>query len=1021
MPSVLARLRVTRRRVVALLVVFGLLVLAGVLVTARSGPVQPRIEEFRLSVPGGPGQPGPVTLDATIYLPERTPAPAVLVAHGFGGSKASVDADARDLASRGFVALAWSARGFGRSTGQIALDSPDYEVADASRLIDYLATRPEVRLDAPGDPRVGVTGGSYGGALALLLAGYDHRVDATAPAITWNDLGQALFPNSASATAPPADTPAHGAFGQDGVFKRGWAGIFFAAGLNPGTGRPATPLPTSPPADDTPASSDVEAPSTAAAPSAGPSGSPGEDTPNGSPPAGTPGQPAPGSTPPPSPTSCGRFVPAICQAYAESATTGRASQATTDLLRRSSPASVAGRISAPTLLIQGETDTLFGLDQADATARQIAAGGGTVSVIWYSGGHDGGAPGPTVRARVAAWFDRYLGTPPGASPVADDDVPPVGGVEYAVQGGVRGGRGTPTVRTVTAQRYPGLTGPPTVQLDQVTLHGAAQDVLNPPGGTPAALTAVPGIGGALGSLAGRLAAVGSALPGQSATFASDPVPSQVLVAGAPRIRLRVAPVPGQPAGSATGTEAVLFGSVLDLGPDGRRTLLGGAVAPMRIPLPAGGGPAEVTVTLPAVVAPIAAGHRLAVAVSTTDQAYQGSATTAVWRVELLAQPGTGAQPGAGTPGAEPTLAVPVVPGRSVAANTVPTGPAVGIALVVAAALLAGAVGWLLRRRRERTPPTPTPDTGDGSGDGDDVPPLVIEDLRKSYPGGITAVAGVSFTVRRNQVFGLLGPNGAGKTTVLRMLMGLIHPSSGTMRVFGHRVTPGAEVLSRIGSFVEGPGLLPHLSGAANLRLYWASTGRPEEQSHLAEALEIAGLGTALDRAVRTYSQGMRQRLAIAQAMLGLPDLLVLDEPTNGLDPPQIQAMREVLRRYAEGGRTVLVSSHLLAEVEQTCDHVVVMHRGAVVADGSVAELVAGGGQASFRVDDPARAAALLAGIAGVSAVQVDGDAVHADLNGTPRAEVVGELVRAGVAVETAGPRRRLEDAFMQLVGEERQA
>ncbi|HWN36835.1 MAG TPA: alpha/beta fold hydrolase [Pseudonocardia sp.] len=1033
MPSVLARLRVTRRRVVALLVVFGILVLAGVagvLGTARSGSVQPRIEEFQLSVPGGPGQPGPVTLDAAIYLPARTPAPAVLVAHGFGGSKASVDADARDLAGRGFVALAWSARGFGRSTGQIALDSPDYEVADASRLIDYLATRPEVRLDAPGDPRVGVTGGSYGGALALLLAGYDHRVDAIAPAITWNDLGQALFPNSASASPPPADTPAHGAFGQDGVFKRGWAGIFFAAGLNPGTGRPATPLPATPPADDTPASSDVEAPSTAAAPSAGPSGGGSADSSGGGsgggastggPPAGDPGQPALGPTvAPPVPTSCGRFVPAICQAYAESATTGRASQATTDLLRRSSPASVAGRITAPTLLVQGETDTLFGLDQADATARQIAAGGGTVSVIWYSGGHDGGAPGPTVRARVAAWFDRYLGTPPGASPAADDDVPPVGGLNYAVQGGVRGGRGTPTVRTVTAERYPGLAGAPAVRLDQVPLHGAAQDVLNPPGGTPAALTAVPGIGGALGSLAGRLAAIGSALPGQSASFIGDPVPSQVLVAGAPRVRLRVAPVPGQP----TAAEAVLFGSVLDLGPDGRRTLLGGAVAPMRIPLPAGGGPAEVTVTLPAVVAPIAAGHRLAVAVSTTDQAYQGDTATAVWQVELVAQPGAPSAPGApGASGAEPGLAVPVVPGRSVTANTVPTGPAVGIALVVAAALVAGAVGWLLRRRRERTPPTPAPatgnGTGDGAGDGHDVPPLVIEDLRKSYPGGITAVAGVSFTVRRNQVFGLLGPNGAGKTTVLRMLMGLIHPTSGTMRVFGHRVAPGAEVLSRVGSFVEGPGLLPHLSGAANLRLYWASTGRPEAQARLAEALEIAGLGTALDRAVRTYSHGMRQRLAIAQAMLGLPDLLVLDEPTNGLDPPQILAMREVLRRYAEGGRTVLVSSHLLAEVEQTCDHVVVMHRGAVVADGSVAELVAGGGQASFRVDDPAKAAALLAGLTGISAVQVDGDAVHADLNGTPRAEVVGELVRAGVAVETAGPRRRLEDAFMQLVGEER--
>jgi ABC-2 type transport system ATP-binding protein len=1017
---VTARLRVTRRRVVAVLVVLALVLLAGAAAAigaARSGQAQPRIQEFRLSVPGGPGQPGPVSLDATIYLPAVTPAPAVLVAHGFGGSKTSVDADARDLANRGFVALAWSARGFGRSTGQIALDSPDYEVADASRLIDYLATRPEVRLDRPGDPRVGVTGGSYGGALALLLAGYDHRVDAIAPAITWNDLGQALFPNTATTGALPSDTPAHGVFGPDGVFKRGWAGIFFSAGLNTNPGRSgAAPATAAPPVDDTPASSDVEVPSSTSATGATAAGSTAPGPAAGSPPAAASAPLAPPNTAPP--TSCGRFVPAVCQAYAESATTGRASPATIELLRRSSPASVAGRITAPTLLIQGETDTLFGLDQADATAREIAAGGGPVSVIWYSGGHDGGAPGPTVRARIGAWFDKYLGNP--AAPDPDTAAPLVGGLDYAVQGGVRGGRGTPTVRTVTAEHYPGLAGAPAVQLDTIALHGAAQDVLNPPGGTPAALTAVPGIGGALGSLAGRLAAIGSALPGQSATFGSDPLPSQVLIAGSPRIRLTVGAVPGQP----TAAEAVLFGSVLDLGPDGRRTLLGGAVAPMRIPLPAGGGPAEVTVTLPAVVAPIAAGHRLVVAVATTDQAYQGSTGTAVWRIGLA---GAGAADGGTASVDTGGLAVPVVPGKSVTANTVPTGPAVGIAAIVALALLAGLVGWLLRRRREAAPAvgTAAPSGTDGTGrahgvtGADELPPLVIEGLRKSYPGGITAVDGVSFTARHNQVLGLLGPNGAGKTTVLRMLMGLIHPTEGTLRVFGHRVTPGAAVLSRVGSFVEGPGLLPHLSGAANLRLYWASTGRPAADAHLDEALEIAGLGGALERAVRTYSQGMRQRLAIAQAMLGLPDLLVLDEPTNGLDPPQIHAMREVLRSYARDGRSVLVSSHLLAEVEQTCDHVVVMHRGKVVADGSVADLVAGGGQASFRVDDPERAAALLRDLAGVGSVQVDGDSVHADLNGTPRADVVGRLVRSGVAVEAAGPRRRLEDAFLQLVGEER--
>jgi ABC-2 type transport system ATP-binding protein len=950
----------------------------GALVTRGGSGHQVRTQQLRLAVPAGPGMPGSVSLDATLYLPDRTPAPSVLVAHGFGGSKASVDADARHLAEHGFVALAWSARGFGRSTGQINLDSPDYEVADASRLIDYLATRPEVRQDAPGDPRVGVTGASYGGALALLLAGYDHRVDAIAPAITWNDLGQALFPNSATAGMPPADTPAHRVFGPDGVFKRGWAGIFFSAGLSPERAPD-----TGPPSDAQDTASE------------GAEGSTSEDS--------TPADPAgplPDTEPP---TSCGRFALPVCQAYDESATTGRIDPTTAKLLWRSSPASVAGRIAAPTLLIQGEIDTLFGLDQADATARQIAASGGTVSVIWYSGGHDGGAPGPDVEDQITAWFDRYLGTPPGwgrggARP-ASDELPTVGGLDYAVHGGVRARRGTTTVRTVNAAHYPGLAGSAPVTLREVALHGGGQDVVNPAGGNPAAITAIPGVGGALGSLAGRLSALTASLPGQSATFATEPLPAPLLIAGSARLRLAVAPVPGQP----SAPEAVLFDKLLDVAPDGRSTLLGGAVAPMRIPVPAGTAtttPAEVTVTLPAVVAPVPAGHRLAVSIATTDQAYQAAPAPSVWRISLVADPASGAAPG---------LSVPLIPGRTATANTVPAGPAIGIALLLALALAAALIGRLRQRRWAARVAVDT---------ASEPHPLVIEGLRKTYPGGVTAVNGVSFEMSRNQVLGLLGPNGAGKTTVLRMLMGLIHPGEGSVRVFGHPVVPGAPVLSRIGSFVEGAGLLPHLSGGQNLRLYWAATGRPAADAHLDEALRIAGLGGALDRAVRTYSQGMRQRLAIAQAMLGLPDLLVLDEPTNGLDPPQIHAMREVLRNYARDGRSVLISSHLLAEVEQICDHVVVMHRGAVVADGSVTDLVSGVGQSSFQVDDPARAVEVLGALAGVSAVEVDGGSVYADLNGTPRADVVGRLVRAGVAVESVGPRRRLEDAFLQLVGED---
>jgi ABC-2 type transport system ATP-binding protein len=336
---------------------------------------------------------------------------------------------------------------------------------------------------------------------------------------------------------------------------------------------------------------------------------------------------------------------------------------------------------------------------------------------------------------------------------------------------------------------------------------------------------------------------------------------------------------------------------------------------------------------------------------------------------------------------------------------VPAGPLVGIAIVLGIVVLATIWGAFRRRRETDVDPSLT------------GVPVVIEGLSKKYPGGVTAVDDLSFRVEPGQVLGLLGPNGAGKTTTLRMAMGLIQPTNGSIRVFGHKVYSGAPVLSRIGSFVEGAGFLPHLSGQANLELYWAATGRPPSKAHVAEALEIAGLGNAVHRRVRTYSQGMRQRLAIAQAMLGLPDLLVLDEPTNGLDPPQIHQMRAVLRRYASTGRTVVVSSHLLAEVEQTCDHVVVMHHGRLVAAGLVEEIVGGGGEATFRVDRPEDAASVLRSVNGVEGVEIEGNQVHADLDGLPRAEALAKLVGAGVAVEQAGPRRRLEDAFLALVGE----
>ncbi|WP_116114264.1 alpha/beta fold hydrolase [Amycolatopsis ruanii] len=934
----------TRRSRTVTLAVVVLLVAAAVLVWTRSSSEPPAVpaQEAVLDVPAAPGATATVSLDTTLYLPERTPAPAVLLPHGFGGDKNSVAGDAQELARRGFVVLTYSARGFGRSTGEIGLNDPDFEVADAARLVDWLATRPEVRLDGPGDPRVGVLGASYGGALALQLAGRDKRVDAITPMITYNDLAQGLTPNAAAAAPPAAGTPAAGAFSPGGVFKKSWAGLLFSAGTSSsGTGGLGAEAPE--PGQET---DDTQ--------TAGTTGG------GGSAAAAQLPQQAPGQL---GATTCGRFTAEICRAYADLATTGTVSPRVAALLQRLSPAAVTGNITAPALLVQGEADTLFGLDQSDATARQITAAGGQVQQVWYTGGHDGGRPGPQLRAKIGDWLWFQL-TGEGGNPFS--------GFSYDVQGSLRAS-GSPSVRTVDAGEYPAQAPRRTLPLT-----GDEQTIVNPPGGTPAAVSGIPGLNG-LVSGSSRLSGLFSIdPPGQSARFTSAPVDSQLLITGSSTVRLRV---------SGTG-EAVLFVKLYDLNPDGTRTLPANAIAPIRVAIPAS-GTAEVTVTLPGIVRPVEAGHALQLVVTTTDQAYATPVAPAAYRVAL----------------ADPAVSVPVVPGNAVGGGW-PVGTLIGIAVTLAIAAAVAALAAVRRRRSHQADPELA------------QVPLVIDGLTKAYPGGLTAVDDLSFRVEPGQVLGLLGPNGAGKTTTLRMLMGLITPTAGEIRVFGHRVTPGAPVLSRIGSFVEGSGFLPHLSGTANLRLYWDTTGRPIEQAHLELALEIAGLGSAVHRKVRTYSQGMRQRLAIAQAMLGLPELLVLDEPTNGLDPPQIHQMREVLQRYAATGRTVVVSSHLLAEVEQTCTHVVVMHRGRLVAAVEVGDIVAAGGEATFRVDRPEAAADALRGVPGVSGVDVEGSLVHADLDGMPRADAVAALVRAGVAVEQAGPRRRLEDAFLQLVGEE---
>ena len=209
----------------------------------------------------------------------------------------------------------------------------------------------------------------------------------------------------------------------------------------------------------------------------------------------------------------------------------------------------------------------------------------------------------------------------------------------------------------------------------------------------------------------------------------------------------------------------------------------------------------------------------------------------------------------------------------------------------------------------------------------------VRGLSKRFRGDVLAVDDLSFEVRPGDVCGLLGPNGAGKTTCLRVLLGLVYPTSGEARLLGEVVRPGTPVLRRVGALIESAAFVPHLSGILNLKLWWESGGTRLADADLEGALAIAGLGDAIDRKVKTYSQGMRQRLGLARVLLGRPDVLVLDEPTNGLDPGEMREVRQLVRRVADAGATVLFSSHILAEVEQICTHAVVMDKGRLVAAG----------------------------------------------------------------------------------------
>lgn len=290
----------------------------------------------------------------------------------------------------------------------------------------------------------------------------------------------------------------------------------------------------------------------------------------------------------------------------------------------------------------------------------------------------------------------------------------------------------------------------------------------------------------------------------------------------------------------------------------------------------------------------------------------------------------------------------------------------------------------------------------------------VEGVSKTF-GEVNAVEDFSFSVERGQVYGLLGPNGAGESTTLRMITGLERPTKGVTRLFGTTVTSGCAELTRVGAIVEQAAFVPHLSGMRNLQLWWNAGGAHLRDADLEGALAIADLGDAIHRKVKTYSQGMKQRLGFARLLLGRPELLILDEPTNGLDPGEIREIRELIGRLTQHGATVLLSSHHLSEVEQVCSHALVMNHGRLVTSGTVSDLVGTTRSLYVEVDDKAAANAVLSRLPGVTNVQLQGDGLVMVLQEGRRSDVAAALFGAGLRLETLMPTQRLEDAFLDLL------
>lgn len=295
--------------------------------------------------------------------------------------------------------------------------------------------------------------------------------------------------------------------------------------------------------------------------------------------------------------------------------------------------------------------------------------------------------------------------------------------------------------------------------------------------------------------------------------------------------------------------------------------------------------------------------------------------------------------------------------------------------------------------------------------------IETQDLRKNYGKRrrqIKAVDGISFQVEKGQIFGFLGPNGSGKTTTIGMLLGIINPTSGVVRLLGKDGEAGLHAArQKVGATLETPNFYPHMSGRDNLRVVATVKGLGTKE--IDEVLDTVGLIERQKDRFETYSLGMKQRLALAATLLGKPELLILDEPANGLDPEGNREIRDILTEFASRGGTVFVSSHVLAEVERTCTHVAIVKKGRIIAQSSVRDITTSGAQAILRAQDMTQ---LVIAAREYGNARLEGENVIVDLPGANLSDLNRFLANKGIYVShLAQHSRPLEDVFLDLTSE----